>query len=155
MEEEMFCYQCQETCRNTGCTMVGMCGKKPETARLMDQLLRQLKLIALSGKNDPQLGRFVIRSLFMTVTNTNFDNAVLQEQLDRAIALTGNSAFDLPAGVLSCEDQNVRSLRELLTSPGMSRKRSPSCWRCFLSGSGISVSDRHCLRFCLRLSPQD
>ena len=115
MEEEMFCYQCQETCRNTGCTMVGMCGKKPETARLMDQLLRQLKLIALFGKNDPQLGRFVIRSLFMTVTNTNFDNAVLQEQLDRAIALTGNSAFDLPAGVLSCEDQNVRSLRELLT----------------------------------------
>ena len=50
MKEKMFCFQCQETCRNTGCTFTGMCGKKPGTARLMDDLICQLKLIAISRK---------------------------------------------------------------------------------------------------------
>ena len=69
----MFCFQCQEACQNTGCTLAGMCGKKAETAHLMDEIIRQLKLIALSRKPDKKLGRFVIQSLFMTITNANFD----------------------------------------------------------------------------------
>ena len=44
MEEKMFCFQCQEACRNTGCTFAGMCGKKAETANLMDDIIRQLNL---------------------------------------------------------------------------------------------------------------
>ena len=115
MEEKMFCFQCQEACRNTGCTFAGMCGKKAETAALMDDLVRQLKLIALSKEPDKKLGRFVIQSLFMTITNANFDNDILKKQLDQAVSLTGNTEISLPAGVLACENEDIRSLRELLT----------------------------------------
>ena len=115
MEEKMFCFQCQEACRNTGCTFAGMCGKKADTAGLMDDLIRQLKLIALTREPDKNLGRFVIQSLFMTITNANFDNDALKKQLDRAITLTGDTDIAFPAGVLACENEDIRSLRELLT----------------------------------------
>ena len=111
----MFCFQCQEACRNTGCTFAGMCGKKAETAHLMDDLIHQLKLIALSRKPDKKLGRFVIQSLFMTITNANFDNDALKKQLDRAIILTGDADIAFPSGVMACENEDIRSLRELLT----------------------------------------
>ena len=111
----MFCFQCQEACRNTGCTFAGMCGKKAETANLMDEIIRQLKLIALTRKVDRELGRFVIKSLFMTITNANFDNAALQKQLDEAVKRTGENPSKLPVGVLACENEDIRSLRELLT----------------------------------------
>ncbi len=115
MEEKMFCFQCQEACRNTGCTIAGMCGKKAETANLMDELIRQLKLITLTKAVDRELGRFIIKSLFMTITNANFDDAVLQKQLDEAIKLAGENQAKLPIGVLACENEDIRSLRELLT----------------------------------------
>ena len=115
MEEKMFCFQCQESCRNTGCTIAGMCGKKAETAHLMDEIIRQLKLVALTRNVDRELGRFIVKSLFMTITNANFDNGALQRQLDEAVKLTGKNPLQLPAGVLACENEDVRSLRELLT----------------------------------------
>ena len=115
MEEKMFCFQCQEACKNSGCTLAGMCGKKAETANLMDELLRQLKLIAISREPDMELGRFIARSLFMTVTNANSDNAALDKQLKQAIAMTGNTAVELPVGILACQNEDIRSLRELLT----------------------------------------
>ena len=115
MKEKMFCFQCQEACRNTGCTLAGMCGKKAETANLMDEIIRQLKVITLTRNVDRKLGRFVIKSLFMTITNANFDNAALQKQLDEAIILAGVNPVQLPAGVLACENEDIRSLRELLT----------------------------------------
>ena len=115
MDEKMFCFQCQEACKNTGCTRAGMCGKKAETSRLMDELLRQLKCIALTRQPDRDLGRFVIQSLFMTITNANFDDAALQKQLDEAKKRTGENPPQIPAGVLSAQNENIRSLRELLT----------------------------------------
>ena len=115
MEEKMFCFQCQESCRNTGCTIAGMCGKKAETAHLMDEIIRQLKLVALTRNVDRELGRFIVKSLFMTITNANFDNGALQRQLDEAVKLTGKNPLQLPAGVLACENEDIRSLRELLT----------------------------------------
>ncbi|MBR2357065.1 MAG: hydroxylamine reductase [Lentisphaeria bacterium] len=111
----MFCFQCQETCRNTGCTLNGMCGKKPETAGLMDEIIRQLKLMALSGPPDKNSGRLVIQSLFMTITNTNFDDEALKKQLDKLIGLTGNSDIAFSAGVMACKNEDLRSWRELLT----------------------------------------
>ncbi|MBE6405188.1 MAG: hydroxylamine reductase [Lentisphaerae bacterium] len=111
----MFCFQCQEACRNTGCTFAGMCGKKAETANLMDEIIRQLKQIALTRNVDRELGRFIVKSLFMTITNANFDNAVLQKQLDEAVKLAGENPQQLPAGVLACDNEDIRSLRELLT----------------------------------------
>jgi len=115
MEGKMFCFQCQEACRNTGCTFAGMCGKKAETANLMDEIIRQLKQIALTRNVDRELGRFIVKSLFMTITNANFDNAVLQKQLDEAVKLAGENPQQLPAGVLACDNEDIRSLRELLT----------------------------------------
>ncbi len=115
MEGKMFCFQCQEACRNTGCTLAGMCGKKAETAHIMDKIIRQLKLIALTREPDRATGRFIIQSLFMTITNANFDNDTLKKRLDKAVALTGNTQTDCPCGVLSVENEDIRSLRELLT----------------------------------------
>jgi len=77
----MFCYQCQEAAKNTGCTIKGVCGKNESTAGLQDLLIYNLKGIALfgerlykNGKLDNVTGRFVAESLFATITNANFDN---------------------------------------------------------------------------------
>src|SRR5574344_1738191 len=113
--DEMFCFQCQETCRNTGCNRAGMCGKKAATANLMDRLLRQLKVLALTRQPNRELGLFAVQSLFMTITNANFDDGRLEKQLKRAEELTGATSADAPLGVLSCPDADIRSLRELLT----------------------------------------
>ena len=112
---EMFCFQCQETLHNTGCTVSGVCGKKAATARLMDEILRHLKILALSRRPDCELGLLVVQSLFMTVTNTNFDDARLRAQLERLRKLTGNCQVQVPCGVLDGgDDPEIRSLRELL-----------------------------------------
>ena len=111
----MFCYQCQEAAKNTGCTIQGMCGKKEDVAGLQDQLLQRLKRLALTQPCDDANGLFVMQSLFMTVTNANFDAERIQGQIDQADAMIGSTSPDVPCGVLSTEDENVRSLRELLT----------------------------------------
>ncbi|MEA4862661.1 MAG: hydroxylamine reductase [Victivallaceae bacterium] len=112
----MFCFQCQETMRNTGCSMMaGVCGKKAETANRMDELVRQLKLIALTQKPDRRLGRFIAESLFMTITNANFDEARITARIAQAEQMVGNADAKAPLGVMSCENEDIRSLRELLT----------------------------------------
>ena len=70
----MFCRQCQETFGNSGCTKVGVCGKQPRTAELMDELVARLEDLAAERKPTMELGRFVTLSLFLTLTNANFDN---------------------------------------------------------------------------------
>jgi hydroxylamine reductase len=77
----MFCFQCQETARNTGCTVKGMCGKPEDTAKLQDLLIFVLKGISVYGEklkelgiSDKETGLFVARSLFATITNVNWDN---------------------------------------------------------------------------------
>ncbi|MBS1369926.1 MAG: hydroxylamine reductase [Lentisphaeria bacterium] len=111
----MFCFQCQETMKNTGCIMAGVCGKKSETANRMDELIHQLKLLALTRRPDRELGLFAVQSLFMTITNANFDDARIAARLERAKELTGPTDAQAPLGVLSCENEDIRSLRELLT----------------------------------------
>ena len=111
----MFCFQCQETCKNTGCTIQGMCGKKADTANLQDELLQTLKMLAVARMPDKELGLFAVQSLFMTITNANFDDARIMERIRQAKARLGNAAVQAPKGVLSCENEDIRSLRELLT----------------------------------------
>ncbi len=88
----MFCFQCQETARNTGCTVQGVCGKKEETAKLQDLLIFVLRGVAVYGEKADELGIsmkkpgiFVARSLFATITNANFDDerfiALIREAL--------------------------------------------------------------------------
>ena len=81
MEEmKMFCYQCSQTARGTGCTVKGVCGKEPTVARLQDNLIYALKGMCAYlyharelGFTDPEIDAFVERGLYTTFTNVNFD----------------------------------------------------------------------------------
>ncbi|HEY8890824.1 MAG TPA: hydroxylamine reductase [Clostridium sp.] len=81
MQGKMFCFQCEQTAGGKGCTNIGVCGKTPEIAALQDLLIYQLKgiscyatkLLAKGEKIDKSLVSFVENSLFMTLTNVNFD----------------------------------------------------------------------------------
>ncbi len=96
----MFCFQCQETAKNTGCTVKGMCGKPEETANLQDLLIFVLRGIAVYGERLKELGQpdrsnddFVLQCLFATITNANWDDArftaLIQEALVRRDKLKG------------------------------------------------------------------
>ncbi|MGL6131791.1 MAG: hydroxylamine reductase, partial [Fusobacteriaceae bacterium] len=82
----MFCYQCQETAKNSGCTVRGVCGKLPEEAKYQDLLVYLTKGVALCsyklrkiGKKDSKIDYFILNSLFTTITNANFDEKKLQK----------------------------------------------------------------------------
>lgn len=145
----MFCFQCQETARNKGCTVKGVCGKTADVAGLQDLLLFLLKGIShytvklrKSGAEVPQeANRFVMESLFMTITNANFDKERFVKRIKEAIALRDSLAAKsmekitclhcdcvtwrtesseemenkaAEVGVLKTENEDIRSLRELL-----------------------------------------
>ncbi len=147
MENKMFCYQCQETAGCTGCTMAGVCGKKPEVANLQDLLVYVTKGISFvttklraEGKEVSEaINHMISINLFTTITNANFDyDSIAQkiedtinakEQLlekltdkinlpDAAIWNGDKAQYDEKAktvGVLSTKDEDIRSLRELIT----------------------------------------
>lgn len=148
--EKMFCYQCQETAKNQGCTIKGVCGKTADVANLQDLLMYLCKGISYYtvrlrslGIEISQINKFVTDSLFMTITNANFDRNRFTTRIlmayemrnaakERLISAGGNVAdikFDgafwvgeteeemeakaLEVGVLASENEDVRSLREL------------------------------------------
>ncbi|MBC2851873.1 hydroxylamine reductase [Cetobacterium sp. 8H] len=85
----MFCYQCQETAMNKGCTIRGVCGKTPETAKLQDLLIHTAKTVSayinlLNGNAllDNEIHRWVVNSLFITITNANFDDAAIIDEIE-------------------------------------------------------------------------
>jgi hydroxylamine reductase len=88
----MFCYQCEQTAKGTGCTYLGVCGKDGTTATLQDLLVHASKGIAMYthrarqlGSSDRTLDRFIVEALFTTVTNVNFDPARMWQWLHRAV----------------------------------------------------------------------
>ncbi len=142
----MFCYQCQETARNTGCTVKGVCGKNEEVAKLQDLLIYACKgigEIVVKGKLDAQslaeANHEVLKSLFITITNANFDEDAIEKQIlnmikirdrlkekvqganlkDAALFTVTDRTSMLEkasvVGVLATENEDVRSLRELIT----------------------------------------
>ena len=147
MEPKMFCYQCQETAGCTGCTMAGVCGKKPDVAAMQDLLVYVTKGLsavttALRKQGEeiaPEINHRITLNLFITITNANFDKeaivACIRETLDvkrellrrvaqpellpEAAHWTADEAdFAAKAatvGVLSTQDEDIRSLRELIT----------------------------------------
>lgn len=141
----MFCYQCQETAGGKGCTVRGVCGKNEEVAKLQDLLIYTLKGISeiiVKGKiNISQLGNTnyeVLSSLFMTITNANFDEGSIENQIKKMLSLRNKlkksagagdlhdaATFEVDSkesmlqkaaavGVLSSTDEDVRSLREMI-----------------------------------------
>ena len=146
MEEKMFCFQCQETAKGTGCTVSGVCGKGPELAALQDLLIHESRSLASVVYKRVQMGEEIPEdiapmlscNLFTTITNANFDEDAIRERikltLNRKAELIGNSengeAFEKESlwdgegdyvekgrtvGVLSRENENIRSLTELVT----------------------------------------
>lgn len=91
----MFCFQCQETAKGTGCTVRGVCGKLPETNRWMDLLLSIVRgtgtiyhaLLEDGAKDDVKVDDFIIDALFATITNANFDDNALLAKVDNGIAI--------------------------------------------------------------------
>ena len=79
---EMFCFQCQQTAHNTGCEgKVGVCGKKADTANLQDALvgaLIGLARAARAGKPSERTHELVLKGLFTTITNVNFNNETIE-----------------------------------------------------------------------------
>ena len=148
----MFCYQCQETAKGTGCTVRGVCGKTSDVANLQDLLLFILKGIAhyrvqlrALDAVDHSADRFILDGLFMTITNANFDKQRFVEKIKESIKLreqlkqtfldkggnpekitfegafwTADSLEEMESkaghvGVLSTENEDIRSLKEMLT----------------------------------------
>ena len=146
MERQMFCFQCQETAGCKGCTMVGVCGKKPDVAAMQDLLVYVSKGIsavttALRKEGQtvaPEINHLITLNLFVTITNANFD----KESIEARIRATLDAKKELLArlkdtaglpdaalwdgagdweekartvGVLSTENEDIRSLRELIT----------------------------------------
>jgi hydroxylamine reductase len=106
----MFCNQCEQTAKGTGCTVAGVCGKKEDVADLQDLLinsLRGLSTAALAANeraiDTTEAGRFACDSLFTTLTNVDFDAASIAEKIDRAVrlrdALAGEAGVTLEGRV--------------------------------------------------------
>jgi hydroxylamine reductase len=87
----MFCYQCQETAKNTGCTVKGVCGKNESTANLHDLLIFLLQGISVyaekAGNLEKENGLFVYQSLFATITNANFDDEKIEKLVRKAFVV--------------------------------------------------------------------
>ena len=116
----MFCYQCEQTCQGTGCTKVGVCGKRPEAAALMDKLLditQSVSRHAHQGKGGREADHFVLQALFTTVTNVDFDPKRLQEWVDKGEAFLKKHGGPRPKTPLServAKSKDVAGLQELV-----------------------------------------
>ncbi len=179
----MFCFQCQETAKGTGCNIAGVCGKKEDVANLQDLLIYALKGVSLVAESaeittDTKLGAFITSALFTTITNTNFDASDISTQITKTLelrdSLKAKYADKLTAdfhdsvifsttpenyaekatsiGVLSTENEDVRSLRELLIYglKGMAAyahhafvlgKEDSSIYDCLMKGLASTTKD--------------
>ena len=95
--EKMFCYQCQETAQGKGCSIIGVCGKTPKTAKLQDLLIYTIKGVALyssllrkKGHISNEINRFIINSLFITITNANFDDEAIINEIKKGVVIREN-----------------------------------------------------------------
>lgn len=94
-ENKMFCFQCQETAKGTGCTIQGVCGKKAETSRWQDLLLSVVRGVATvtdalrnAGiETDQEVGDYLVDALFATITNANFDDQAILNKVDKGVSL--------------------------------------------------------------------
>ncbi len=142
----MFCYQCQEAARGIGCSVSGVCGKNEEVANLQDLLIYVIKGIAhivVKEKQDTsvlaEVNHQMVNSLFITITNANFDEKAIEDQITKMLSLrdglkkpseaaglhdaatfTVSNREDMlqkasEVGILATENEDVRSLREMIT----------------------------------------
>lgn len=143
----MFCFQCQEAAQGVGCTVMGVCGKDPAVSGLQDLLIYATKGIAnivVKGDIDPmqipEINHAVLNSLFLTITNANFDEESIEREVKKMLALRDDlkrglidtsalhdaALFEVTdrgdilgkasaVGILATKNEDIRSLRELIT----------------------------------------
>ena len=92
IENKMFCFQCQETAKGTGCTIKGVCGKEAETSKWQDLLLSVVRGVGtiqheLGETASNEVADFLIDAMFSTITNANFDDQSILDKVDTGIAL--------------------------------------------------------------------
>ncbi|HHW66915.1 MAG TPA: hydroxylamine reductase [Epulopiscium sp.] len=148
---KMFCYQCQETAKGSGCTLRGVCGKTGDVSNLQDLLIYTLKGISMYavegrkvGVENKEVNKFIMENLFATITNANFDRTDFINRINKALEvrealkqevvnaggnvehithdaanfMANEEEFDKKAetvGILATENEDIRSLRELIT----------------------------------------
>ena len=140
----MFCFQCQETAKGTGCILSGVCGKTPEVANMQDLLLFVVRGIAVynqalrkDGRSSTRADKFIFDALFTTITNANFDKHTIIKKIKKGLELKKDlsnqvtiehapdectwygdeTEFEEKAqtvGVLRTSDEDIRSLKELV-----------------------------------------
>lgn len=119
----MFCYQCEQTAKGTGCTILGVCGKQPEVAALQDLLLYSLmglSQVAVQGRkvgiSDNDVNVFTVKSAFSTLTNVNFDPEYFQNTINQAVAKrealkaqvkAGGGNVDFPDGAANFQPETA------------------------------------------------
>ena len=108
----MFCFQCEQTAKGQGCTTVGVCGKKPDTADLQDELVSALVELALYGEKNEENTNLIIDGLFTTVTNVSYDNAVIGKLAEKVRSkINGENCFNIKK--LWGSNEDIRSLKSL------------------------------------------
>ena len=149
MDNKMFCYQCQETAKGTGCTLAGVCGKNAQVAGLQDVLIyvtKGLSAVTTALREEgneitDEVNHLVTLNLFTTITNANFDADAISSRIDETVKVKETLLSDLKGeealpeaafwngernsyidkassgevGVLSTANEDIRSLRELIT----------------------------------------
>ncbi|MDP0492727.1 MAG: hydroxylamine reductase [Fusobacterium sp. JB021] len=147
MKNKMFCWQCQETAGNKGCTMSGVCGKTSEVSWLQDLLVyvtKGLSEVAIKIREEGkevsrEVNHMISLNMFATITNANFDDEAIKDKIEKTIELKDQllenlenkeklskaslvnikrSEYDIKnkeIGILATEDEDIRSLRELIT----------------------------------------
>ena len=145
----MFCFQCEQTSKGKGCDDFAVCGKDDQTAVLQDLLLHATKGVAqyahharAFGATDPVVDRFILRGLFLTVTNVNFDPAAIERAI-RDAALIRDLAKSLYESAAQKARQTSRGFRGPAT--GRRRQTGPASWgwgRSYPSWGGVTSMAR-------------
>ena len=127
----MFCYQCQETAGCKGCTIKGVCGKTEDLAKAQDLLIYILKGISVYGAKGREIGivnkevdKFVMESLFATITNANFDRDVFIERIKKGLQLREELKQQVikAGGELGKSNSNENWLKKMLSFAGLKRE---------------------------------
>lgn len=115
MENQMFCFQCEQTANSKGCTHnIGVCGKHSDTANLQDELTGALISLAKEVKEtNPAIDQLVVKSLFTTVTNVNFNNETIKNLINEIKEITPN-AQNYDMNLIWNADEDIRSLKSLI-----------------------------------------
>lgn len=109
----MFCFQCEQTMNGKGCTISGVCGKKTDTSNLQDELVSSIIQLANCSEKSDKITDLIIKGLFATITNVNFDNDALQKLINEVKEnISCDKAFDVN-NIWQAED-DIKSLKSLI-----------------------------------------